>query len=470
MIEQHASECKDLLLSELCELRRQVASQQPSALFPAPLTEAPQTMNISDISQHPEQNGHPPLLMTPPSTGLPSSDHETGGHDPFGATVIRGDQFPHERSSSILNLDVEGSLDNLQMEDDAKDYGSDEDMEDGELGDLEEDSTLIVETAASDEEEQANEDASAENDVLRAVGIKTELVEESHIADSTHVINSSKRISPHQTQQAASKQSQSDGPAGVMAKLVVTSLKRGPKPQAPSSTKKVSSKQKASTRPMPGTATNTIHAVSTGNLSAVRGSPAVLGYGYMEENGHIVSVSPDYHDLVRANPPEPAHAFQNEKIARNSPHQAMSTADTFGPIRNTMHRRSDAISHGKGPHPYANTSRYPRLVPPPPGYAGPNPNAPSWYLPPNPAHHGVYTNHGTYPPLNQHPSQRSQGGPAGYQGLTQNLPPRPHWAPPPYDRGHANHGIPHSRGYPSQMHPDFDSEGFEGLFDYFPIY
>lgn len=502
-MEQHAPECKDLLLSELCELRKRVASQIPHIQLSTPALSSSSHAHATIAEGMVHQSGQAgrPLFMTPPSTELPSSDHEVNTQDPFGPSIFCEDDDMHrQRSSSILNLDSENLQTDLPMDGVSQSFIDDEEMEEGEVASFEE-STLMVEAVIDhDEEEDANDDPSAEDDVLRVVGVKSELGDEIGIANTAKPshkhLSGSTVLEPPPIQGAAipsfnksaskisapviSAQRERNGKPSSEGKVHLSSPKSKmqsrdqavaakPRPAQPNLSQKRNQNPNSNARKaiVPSTVPSPNRKLITG---ATESSSTVLGYGYEADNGTIVPMPPGRRDPH--GPPKDSSRLNQTPFIQTT-QQSAPEFGAFGPIRTNMHHRNDAISYGRGPHPYANNSRYPRLVPPmPPGLNGPNEPfyAPPWYPYNHPAPNGMHPDQRPYPFHNQYTGRGGQGEPTRYQGLPPNLPPRPPWLGQPPRGGMPEHLNAHVNGFPSQLQPDFDWEGFEGKFSYIIIY
>lgn len=423
MMEVHDPECKDLLLSELRELRKQLASQGVSAQSAPPLTTGPvesgDSIQTGGENQRPNQESRATLLMTPPSTEFPSSDHEPSTNNPFGATVIHEDESFRQRSSSILDLDQ--PMEAMTTSDQSRQILSDDEMEEGEIYVHDEGSTLLVEAASNSEEQDANDDATAEYDVLKAVGIKLE-------SDDTGSIT--QEVYPQVPSEAGGvrpRPSRKDNIASI------TEPKSSP--SAHTATSKYPSERNASIQGPnnPGKSTGNRVTHRPGVKSTKAGlnhhasfqRPKILLNAKPKQPGGVPRPFPpitpehpiqaDASSNGRASYPAVPMASsseapnrddqpvqQGEALVRNpGSRQPGHNADIFGPIRNNMHRRNHAISHSRGSHPYANGIRRPNAIVPPefPGFHHPLHAYPWNSLVPGPQI-GPYPN---YHPSGQHP-------------------------------------------------------------------
>jgi hypothetical protein len=489
MMEQHGPECKDLLFQELCELRKRIASQQgpiaqtSSLVFPGTQQPGAAVGCTSNDAVH--TNGRmyqdaTPLLMTPPSTNVPSSELGANEHHSFDVAVIHEDASTHHRSISILDLDVdiEDSREDARPSALERHSLSDDEMEDGDDSLFEDEADLLVEAISEGEEENAR-DESGEEDVLREIGVKTELQDrggcggianyatevvrrsdhsssDSNIpvsspfqqgSDTPAILSSSKSFihAPAATGRLDTISEEASAHTRKSRELVSRSV-----PCVPTPPHKASNQSSSQTEGPSNSDSSTVHA----DANVI--SSTILGYGYMEGGQVFPRTMVPREPFQESSRDEPPPRTSRIKMVRDfGPPPPPRKVDSCGPIRTNMHRRNNAISQGRGLHPYLPNGMHPRQIPPgPPNGSGLVRPAPTFPLPAKPPFmEGQY-----------HPSRLARD-PGEYRGYLPNVfvPPPHNW--PSRQYGGRGHPIPepaHLHVYPPQTRRDFEREGFEG--------
>ena len=412
LVEQHAPECKDLLFRELCELRKRIAAQQVSKLstnlstpHPVhPVTSGDVREETTNTNTQMNHENTAPLLMTPPSTNIPSSELGANEPNPFDATVIPEDVEAGQRSPSILDLDLD------VQEVCEEDYpASDEGMEEGEVSSLGGDDELLVDAVSDEEAQPEKSNELVKEDPLPRLEVKGKSEEREREERTIAIARNANRL-------------QTSSPSNTFQRDVKMPNIEDSKPL--------------------GT-----YLGSTANTSAI------LGYGYME-GGQIFPMSLPHRALARGSSrEEPSSQSSRIKVAREiGSEPPLPESRMFGPIRTNMHRRSNAVSYGRGPHPYLPNGAPPRRF-----VSGSTAGLDTSRHPP------------AFPFLERKPFM---GDSYHFPGATRSLGECPVYPPgiptqPPYRMPTLHYadggtvlGPPH--GYRPQMRQSFKWEGFEG--------